>query len=137
MTKTMSSIHVDDSALPLIVVTFEGSVDDHEFERYLARLDALWKRKARSAIVLDATRAARTPATQRRRQAEWMKVNDELLRTYSAGTAFVISSPLVRGGLTAILWLQPIPTAYVVVATRPEAERWARAQLQTSAKGAA
>jgi hypothetical protein len=116
----MGSIHVDDSGLPLIVVTFDGSVDDPEFERYLSRLDGLWKRKARSAIVLDGR-----------------KLNDELLRTYSVGTAFVISSQLVRGGLTAILWLQPLPTPYVVVATRLEAERWARAQLETSAKGAA
>ena len=66
-----------------------------------------------------------------------MKHNDALLRTYSAGSAFVISSPLVRGGLTAILWLQALPSPFIVVATRPEAESWARAQLQLPAEGAA
>jgi len=133
----MGSIHVNDSGFPLIVVTFEGAVEDHEFDRYLARLDTLWQRQTRSVIVLDATHAARTPATQRQKQAEWLKENHALLRAYSAGTAFVIDSPLVRGGLTAILWLQPLPTPHVVVATLAEAERWARARLQLSAQGAA
>ena len=133
----MGSIHVNDSGFPLVVVTFEGSVEDREFDRYLAHLDTLLERQKRSVIVLDAARATRTPATQRRKQAEWMKENQALLRTYSVGTAFVISSPLVRGGLTAILWLQSLPTPYIVVATLAEAERWARAQLEISTRGAA
>jgi len=133
----MGSIQVNDTNFPLVVVTFEGSVSDQEFERYLARLDTLWGRNVRSAIVLEASRADRSPATQRRMQAEWLKKNDYLLRAHSAGTAFVISSALVRGSLTAILWLQPLPTPYIVVATLAEAERWARRQLQLSVTGAA
>jgi len=133
----MGSIHVSDREFPLLVVTFEGSVDDQEFDRYLAQLDALWQRKTRSVIVLDATKATRSTPTQRRKQADWLKENELLLRAYSAGTAFVISSPLIRGGLTAILWLQSLPTPHVVVGTLREAEHWARAQLQLTARGAA
>ncbi len=133
----MGSIHVDDSNSPLVVVTFESAVDDEEFERYLARLDALWRHKMRRVLVVDATRAARTPATQRRRQADWMRVNEELLRSYAAGFAFVINSPLVRGALTAILWLQSLPSPFIVVSTLPEAERWALGQLQLPTRGAA
>lgn len=133
----MGSIDVNDRGFPLIVVTFEGAVDDAQFESYLGRLDALWARKARAAILLDATRAARTPATQRKRQAEWLKANESSLRTHCAGTAFVINSPLVRGGLTAILWLQALPSPFIVVATLTEAERWARERLQLPAQGAA
>lgn len=59
------------------------------------------------------------------------------MRAYSAGSAFAIDSPLVRGGLTAIAWLQSLPSPFIVVATLAEAEGWARNQLQLPAKGAA
>ncbi|MES1178073.1 MAG: hypothetical protein ABUL62_27365 [Myxococcales bacterium] len=48
------------------------------------------------------------------------------MRAYSAGSAFAIDSPLVRGGLTAIAWLQSLPSPFIVVATLAEAEGWAR-----------
>lgn len=133
----MGSIRVDVTGFPLVVVTYEGMVDDAEFDAYLAELDRHVLRRQRCAFVFDARNAGRSPATQRRKQAEWMKANDEVLRSYSAGYAFVISSPLVRGALTAILWLQSLPAPFTVVATFSEAERWARAQLQSPSPRAA
>jgi hypothetical protein len=133
----MDSIAIDDSGYPLVVVTFEGTVDDATFDGYLKRMDDYVARRQRNAFVFDASGAGRTPAPQRRKQAEWMKINEATLRAFSAGCAFVITSPLVRGALTAILWLQNIPSPYTVVGTRSEAERWARAQLQAPAPKAA
>jgi len=132
----MGAIRVDESRFPLMVVTFEDTVDDDQFGAYLATLDAHIARRVRCAFVMDATRAGRTSAVQRRRQADWMKENEHVLRTYSAGYAFVISSPLIRGALTAILWLQPMPAPHVVVGTFGEGERWARAQLENPSRAA-
>lgn len=132
----MGAIRVDESRFPVIIVTFEDTVPDAEFDAYLARLDAHVARRIRCAFVFDATRAGRSSATQRRKQADWMRANEHVLRTYSAGYAFVISSPLIRGALTAILWLQPMPAPHVVVPTFEEAERWARGQLEDPSRAA-
>lgn len=126
----MSAIEFDDTQWPLVIVTFEGVSTEPEFDDYLRRMSGYLARKETIATVLDATRAGPTPPTQRRKQAEWMRENEAVLRRQSAGTAFVISSAVVRGVLTAILWLQPIPQEHVVVATRAEGIRWAREQLR-------
>ncbi|GAB4207499.1 MAG: hypothetical protein OHK0013_25190 [Sandaracinaceae bacterium] len=124
-------IHVDDTRHPLVVVTFEGDVTDAEFVRYLAEMESrVLVRRRLSATVFDATKAGATSARQRRMQAEWMEKNEEALARYSAGSAFVITSPLVRGTLTAILWLKPLPVPHVVVGTFAEAEQWCRDRLR-------
>jgi hypothetical protein len=123
-------IAIDDTRRPLIVVTFVGSATDAEFDAYLdAMATSVLARRERTVTLLDATRSDATPAAQRRRQAEWLKTHDAELRRYSLGTAFVIRSPIVRGVLTAILWIQPMSVPYTVVATRNEGEAWAAEML--------
>ena len=126
----MPAIEIDDSRWPMVLVTFTGVAPEPEFDDYLRRMSQYLARKQTIVTVLDASKSGATPATQRRKQAEWMRENDAALRRHSAGTAFVISSAVVRGVLTAILWMQPIPQEHVVVATMPEALRWAREQLR-------
>ena len=58
-----------------------------------------------------------------------MRDNREVLARQCVGNAFVISNPLVRGVLTAILWLQPLPSDYIVVGTLKEAEAWCMKKL--------
>ena len=45
------------------------------------------------------------------------------------GGAFVISSPIIRGALAAILWMQPLPWPHTVVGDVAAGERWARKKL--------
>jgi hypothetical protein len=40
----------------------------------------------------------------------------------------VTDNPVIRGAITALLWIQSFPWEYTVVATREEAERWAVAR---------
>ena len=126
----MATIHIDETRWPLVLVTFDGVSPEPEFDAYLERMATFLDRKTPTATVLDATRAGATPPIQRKKQADWMKTHEASLRRYSAGTAFVISSPMVRGILTAILWMQPMPQEHVVVATLPEAMKWAREKLR-------
>ncbi len=125
----MGSIVVDDSRRPILVVRFEGLVSDAEFETYLGDMEAQLKPGERVCTILDARVAGRAPPRQRKMQADWLARNAARLRQCSVGSVFVITSPLVRGVLTAILWLQPMPVAHAVVATMEEAERWANARL--------
>ena len=61
--------------------------------------------------------------------AEWMKRHEEMMRGRTAGIAFVIESALVRGGLTAVLWLAPLPCPHVVVKTLDDAIVWCEQKL--------
>jgi hypothetical protein len=132
----MGSIHIDDSGFPIVRVTFTGSVSNEEFDEYLAGMSRMIGRRQPNVTILDARHSARTPAVQRKKQADWIKQHEAELRRYSCGTAFVITSALIRGVLTAILWLQPMPQAHTVVGSLDEAERWARAQLDRRGAGA-
>ncbi len=125
----MSPIRIDTSRFPLVVVTFLGPATDEEFRVYLDELTTT-RARGRSAWVFDATSAGRTPANQRRMQAEWLSDNEALLRETSLGSAFVIDSPIVRGVLTAILWMSPIVGGHAVFAHYGEAEQWAIDRLR-------
>ena len=123
---------VDTSRLPIVVVRFSGPISEPEFDMYLASMTQIISRSEPTLTILDARRAIRSPPSQRKKQAEWIKTHADQLRRYSLGTAFVLTSPLVRGVLTAILWLQPLPSDYVVVATMAEAEDWAAGKLRAA-----
>src|ERR1019366_372557 len=125
----MAGIEVDESRFPLVVVTFEGQLADHEFDRYLLTMSRVLQRRAKNAIVFDARRAAAPTAMQRSKQAAWLKSNRAAIQQYSCGSVFVITSALIRGGLTAILWISPIPGAHTVVSTLAEGEAWALGRL--------
>jgi hypothetical protein len=135
----MAAPRIDLSRYPLVVVTFVGLATEAEFDAYLAAMTKMInERKQKNVVILDATQSGRSPPSQRKKQARWIKEHEHLLRAYSFGTAFVITSALVRGVLTAIFWVQPLPNDYTIVATLEEAERWAAAKLRDggSAPGA-
>jgi hypothetical protein len=119
---------VDDSRWPLLTVVWRGSVSNEEFTAYLGALDRNLARtkeaRTRTAILMDARGAAATSSVQRKMQADWMKANEHECRRYCAGFAFVLDSAFVRGALTAILWLAPLPAEHIVCATVDEADQW-------------
>ena len=126
----MPSITLDESRWPLVIVRIVGTPTDDELDAFLAESTVRLQRKEIQVSIIDVSRADRAPATQRRKQADWMRDHESLLRRRSAGMAYVITNPMVRGVLTAIMWLQPLPVEHTVVATLEEAERWALAQLE-------
>jgi hypothetical protein len=124
------AILIDETRFPIVVVEFFGTPTDRQFGEYLTGMTQVLDRASPYALIMDATRSTSTPAKQRSLQAEWMKANHAKLERYSVGTAFVMTSPVVRGMLTAILWLQPLAAPHTVVATRREADVWVREQLR-------
>jgi hypothetical protein len=53
------------------------------------------------------------------------------MRKYSLGAALVITSPVVRGMLKALLWMQPMPQPHIVCGTTEEALRWLRDRFRS------
>ncbi len=130
---SMNTITFDESRWPLVVVRYDAKVDENEFEELLSRLDKNVRKAAsarqKTALIYDSTSGYQASPRIRKRQAEWMKANAEATRLNCAGIGFVINSSLVRGVLTAILWLSDMPAPYTVVGTLAEAEDWCEKEL--------
>jgi len=129
----MKTITFDESRWPLVVVRYGVNVDENEFEELLSRLDKNVRRTAaarqKTTLIYDSTSGYQASPRIRKRQAEWMKANADITRLNCVGIGFVIDSSLVRGILTAILWLSDMPAPYTVVGTFAEAEQWCEKQL--------
>jgi hypothetical protein len=127
----MASIALDDRRWPLLIVSFDGLASDDEFDAYLVELGHYANRGETWCTIFDGTRSVGAPASQRRKMASWIKKHESVLARHSAGAAFVIRSAMVRGVLTAIFWVQPLPHPHAIVSTREEAELWSRMRLAT------
>ena len=117
----------------MIVVTFEGSTTDAEFTRFLQRLDGTTQRSFRQntrvAFVMDTRKGHVVSAAQRRALGAWMIANDAASRATCAAFAFVIPSAIIRGALTAVLWIASMPAPHRVVPEIGEGLSYAREQL--------
>lgn len=123
-------IRLDISQLPLATVRWEGVCSDEEVSAYLTEMTALVKRPGRRALVYDAREAALPTATQRSLQGNWLKEHQLRIRANTVGTAFVIQSAIVRGGLTAVFWIQGLSSEHLVCATLGEALAWSGMRLE-------
>ncbi len=123
------AIELDDTAFPLLLVRFGPAWTQQEFDDYLDWYLARLRRRQRLAIVFDATQARAPSAVERRQQADFLRAHEALLRLHCAGAAFVISSAVIRGALTAIFWIQPPVYEYTVVSAVAEGTAWARQRL--------
>ncbi len=110
------SISLSATHWPLIHIRFEGQADDPTIDDHLEALSRVAHLHPGPRVVLvDATKCGYVSAYARRRHAEWMRAHEDLIRTATLGVAFALDTPLVRGALTAILWLEPLSCPYVVV----------------------
>lgn len=123
------AIDLDDSRFPFIVVTFNGPTTDESFEAYLQRLTDVSMRDGPKAFLFDATLSEGAPPSQRKRMAQWMMQDMRKARGGFACVAFVFSSAVSRGVLTAILWLAPLRLRHGIFAERKEAEAFCLAQI--------
>lgn len=87
------------------------------------------------AIVLDNRSAGPVSPTQRAIIAEHMRLHAPRTSARCAGTALVFESPVLRGALTAILWLRPPVTVTKVFGSLDEAITWARERLDARMLG--
>ncbi len=77
------------------------------------------------AVVLDVSgRRGRPTTEQQRAMAAWLRTNDELLDQACAGWAMIVTSPILRGVLTAITWFSPFPCPMKVHATLDGGASW-------------
>jgi hypothetical protein len=64
-------------------------------------------------------------AARRQRMAAFMRENEHHILQWMLGSVFVITSPFVRLALSAVFYIKPMPTPYVVTPSLPVAVDWA------------
>ncbi|MFT3922414.1 MAG: hypothetical protein QM778_07770 [Myxococcales bacterium] len=124
------TIEVSSARWPLIKVRFVGQADDVTVDNYLEELSRAISRPGRRTLLMDATECGYVSSYARRRQAEWMRQQEPTIRRETVGIAFALTAPLVRGALTAILWLEPLSCPYAVVRDEAAALSRCRAWLE-------
>jgi hypothetical protein len=100
---------------PLVVVTVHDDLSIEDMDAMFDAFRGILAKKARFVSLADVRGAKRMPsAKERARVAENMRNIEDLSVQFSLGTAMVVSSPLVRGAMTAINWIHKpkVPQAY-------------------------
>jgi len=124
------TIQVDMARFPIVIVRWQGTNTDAQMLAYLSTMTSIVQRPEPKVIVYDALTAQIPAPSQRRLQGEWMVTHQASMARWGAGTAFVFSSAVMRGALTAVLWLAPIPNGHFVTSTVEEALAWGEARLR-------
>lgn len=118
-----------------IVVEWPAEIDASELSAHFAEMTGLLEAsKRRLVCVVDVTSAKGMNALLRKEAAQGLRGLAARAASRVAGVAYVTGSVAVRGALTAIHWLAPVPFPTTVVATRAEAMRWAEALAARSAR---
>jgi hypothetical protein len=125
-----STLSIDESLWPLRVARFEGIISSQQFEDYLEKSSACLHRGQQYVSIMDFTHGGPPPFDQRQRQAAWIREHEQLLRQWSLGVAFVITSPIVRLAVSASLYWQPLPVPYLLTPRMSEATNWAIQRLE-------
>jgi cAMP phosphodiesterase len=124
---------IDSSEFPIIKVVFTGEAATQEnFPDYLQKLKDNYNSRESIAIIFDATKAVLPGITYQKMQAKWLKENEQLMKDYCIGTAYVIPNRIIRNVLSAIFAFQKQPVEYLVCKDLMEAEAWVRGQLGKS-----
>lgn len=122
-------VDVDDSQWPLVTMRLEGEMGDELAQAHIAAVRSLLDRNHRFALIRIPNVNRPPNAGQRRMMVEHLTTDRARLARLCVGAAFVITSPVVRGGLTAILWVAPMPHPHIIVGAQAEAEAWCRQRI--------
>jgi hypothetical protein len=119
---------LDESAWPIVVAEWHGSMTDDELTRALAALDGLLARRQRFGLLLDARGAAGLSPEARGRLVTHMKENAAVTAKYLV-QAGVIDSVLHRTLFYAVNLLFPNPFPAKLFSQPESARAWLAQKL--------
>ncbi len=122
---------IDKSAFPVVLVTFTGNnAQDDNFPLYLEEVRQSYDHKNYLAIIFDATNAVFPGISYQKIQAQWLKDNEQMMKDFCKGTAYIIPNIIIRNVLKAIFAFQKQPVPYLVCSDQQEAQAWIKVQLE-------
>src|SRR5262245_17766673 len=86
----------------------DANIVEHLEEYRLLLLEAR-ERQLKLVDILDIRHASPPTAKQRSVQGAWNTEHEQLMRQTLVGFTFVVSSAVMRGIITAITWIKPMP----------------------------
>ena len=115
----------DNSRWPLVVVTIpDQDVTDDEVKRFIEGQRAQLARREKHVVLTDARRAKVLSPLQRQLFGAWLKEAEIGTKRYTVALAIVIDNALVRGALTAVLWVVEPACPTKMVGTLAEGAQW-------------
>ena len=108
----------------VLEVTFGSQVPTEEaFEMYLAELLRIYKESNQGIIVIFNSEESKfVPSKLRKRQAQWMKDNEVIIREKCLMCVYVIPNLLIKFILEAIFLIQKSPVHYEIVKSTEKAK---------------
>src|SRR6478736_2627825 len=115
---------------PIAIVTLGASAKRDDYAGLLDAIDRHVIAKREPYVIITDTRGSggAPSADVRKLIGDWMKKN--ATGHTSLGSVTIISSPIIRGALTALYWLFQPPSAQHVAANWDEARDWSVGQLR-------
>lgn len=107
-----SRILTDLSRWPLAIVTFPDLVvTDEDVRSFVDEQRAMLHRKEPHVVITDARKARVISPAQRKMLVDWLTEAEPLNKRYTLAMSIVIDSAIVRGALTAVMWMKepPVP----------------------------
>lgn len=127
---------LSEPAPSLFYQTIPEAFSDADLEAFIARLEALVNaQRAPFAWVVMADAMLSTSAKQRKMFSEAETRMQPQDKRFCAGTAIVLSSPVIRGVVTAIYWLTPPVYPYTLCKSASEARVWSETKLRERRAG--
>lgn len=123
---------VDTTRWPLLIVTQHAPTltDAERMEALEDTERALGTDRGKYAVIHDSRLAGPLTPTQRAMIAEYSKRHDARTRARCVCNAFVFDSLVMRGALTAIMWLKPPVVESKVFSNLEDAITWARTKIE-------
>ena len=116
----------DRSEPHLISIYFTGAKEtDENFDVYLKELAKNYEDKVPFSLIFELSKAPVPKLKYQLRQASWMKENQELIKTYCFGVAYVIPQKVLRSVLKFIFSIQKNPVDFKVFSDYDSAKEWA------------
>lgn len=123
-------VQIDRAALPLLRITYIDDYPDAELKRFLGELEGVLALPGRKVGLIDLTRAVVGTAKQRQMHAQWIEKYEGQLQKQFTAAAIVTDSALIRGSITAVFWIRPLPLPTHVAATVAQAQVWLSPYLE-------
>lgn len=116
----------DQARWPLVIVPSPGGRDPESIDQdsFYEEFHRLSEKGERILLVHDLRGVQRMDAGRRRRFVHWAKLHSPTARKLIVGYAVLISSQLMSGVVTAVLWLMRPPCPMKVFTDPADAEAW-------------
>lgn len=116
---------IDESDFPIIRIRFLGNKStDQNFRTYLDETKSCYRFAKRLAIIFDASEAGIPSISHQKMQANWLRENEQLMKDFCAGTAYIIPNAAIRTILKMIFSFQKQPVPYRIFENEREANDW-------------